>query len=854
MKALAAALSAFTISIATVSLAEQSFNWERTDQAIALRNGKEIVWQFNTKTREGKPYFHPLGTLEGTVLTDQGPRDHVWHHAGWFSFKMLNGVNYWEENRQTGLSAGRTEVVDAKVKTNPDFSAIIDMRLSYHEPEKPELISERRIIRVARPKPNGDYTIDWQMRFTAKQDVEIERTPRPGQPGGRGHGGYAGLSLRMSKALLKWTFLDSEGRTGMKIHGKSARWVTFKGDLGKGTAGVTFFDYPSNRRHPTKWFIVTGMPYYSPAFVFDRGMKLKKGEELGYAYRIMVHAKAPEPRELDAEFNRFALEKFELAEALDPGNIINLVELGKDLSERQGCVICHSLKKGGEPEKIGPGWYGMFGKEPSERQVMVARGMGDLKAVGQKSITADDRYIEQSIREPTLHLALRETDPEKGTPYPPTMPAYLHLSNQEMLALASYMKTLNDPGKRGPDNVSAVKEKTQIGDYDPHEIVVRDRPRILRVTLADVSSRAISVGLPGGFNYVFDPCTFSVRKAWSGGFLNTRTERSGRGKGYNHISRTGRSIGFTECLLPLGESGPVNQEFKDYINNTSYRARKLQEELKDKELFIHKKAADDVKFGGYQLPGQTAPVFNFSINGVLYRQRLEFEGPEIMHFHFETEGADRPLRFELKREHVRDLKASAGVYENGILTVPAKEAASFMITLLLDPSKADQANVASRPTGYRLSPMAIYNQKSQLQETKKRLGLLKRSNVARGARATSKGRKDGDGIGPVGAVDDLIDTYWDERDRRPSYRLRVELKEEQMLAALSLVGWRHHNFAAKDFDILIDGKKIKEVRGAKYDNNLLLVEFPKQRGRIVELVIDKYYGGSPAIRELGLYE
>ena len=46
----------------------------------------------------------------------------------------------------------------------------------------------------------------------------------------------------------------------------------------------------------------------------------------------------------------------------------------------------------------------------------------------------------------------------------------------------------------------------------------------------------------------------------------------------------------------------------------------------------------------------------------------------------------------------------------------------------------------------------------------------------------------------------------------------------------------------------------KEVRDAKHDNNLLVVKFPSTRGKKLELVILGWYLGSPAVRELEIYE
>ncbi len=49
-----------------------------------------------------KPYFHPLCTPAGHVLTSFEPHDHVWHRGLWFTIKFVNGENFWEENAPFG--------------------------------------------------------------------------------------------------------------------------------------------------------------------------------------------------------------------------------------------------------------------------------------------------------------------------------------------------------------------------------------------------------------------------------------------------------------------------------------------------------------------------------------------------------------------------------------------------------------------------------------------------------------------------------------------------------------------------------------------------------------------------------
>lgn len=128
-------------------------------------------------------------------------------------------------------------------------------------------------------------------------------------------------------------------------------------------------------------------------------------------------------------------------------------------------------------------------------------------------------------------------------------------------------------------------------------------------------------------------------------------------------------------------------------------------------------------------------------------------------------------------------------------------------------------------------------------------------NFARYATASSPDdlEKDGGALGDKGAIDGSEDTFWDEVDQQSRYVFQTDFAEPRRLAGLSLTGYAHESFAPKDFDIVIDGKVVAQVKEAAYDDNFFATAFPPTEGKTLQLVITGYYGGSPAIRELGLY-
>ena len=203
---------------ATGRARDSTFAWQQTEKSLALLNSGAVVWQLNFADREGKPYFHPLRLPDGTETTALRPADHPWHLGLWWSWKFINGVNYWECDPKTGKSEGTTEVTRKQITTHPDNSARVEFGLSYHPPQQAPLMTEKRVLLIAAPDAQGNYWIDWQSTFTAgDKEVKLDRTPPSGHAGGAGWGGYAGLSLRFAAAAKQWTFAGSSGAKAQRL-------------------------------------------------------------------------------------------------------------------------------------------------------------------------------------------------------------------------------------------------------------------------------------------------------------------------------------------------------------------------------------------------------------------------------------------------------------------------------------------------------------------------------------------------------------------------------------------------------------------------------------------------------------
>ncbi|NOY41077.1 MAG: hypothetical protein GXP26_04475 [Planctomycetes bacterium] len=275
-----------------------SARWQlEPDESVARVGPKGILWQFNYGKNFSKPCFHPVALSSGEVLTWNQPPDHAWHLALWFSWKTINDINYWEENSQTGQSAGETTWSNVDIQTHDDGRASISMDLSYQVPGEQPVLTERRTVQIFAPDENNQqYQMDWSSTFTAGAvDVILDRT----DPADKPWGGYAGLSIRFAKDLTERQAFSANGPAKFNEHSRhrsKSPALDYNGKIGEAVGGIAILDHPNNPRYPTPWYAIrSGMSYLNAAFLTYEPYTLKAGEFFTLRYRLIIH-----PDRLDA--------------------------------------------------------------------------------------------------------------------------------------------------------------------------------------------------------------------------------------------------------------------------------------------------------------------------------------------------------------------------------------------------------------------------------------------------------------------------------------------------------------------------------------------------------------------------
>lgn len=286
--------------------------WDsRPDESIALMKDERTLWRFHYGAGENQPFFHPLALPEGPVLTWNRPPDHVWHHGLWFCWKYINGVNYWEHQNDAAKPAGRTSWANVKVDPADDFSARISLDLSYHPAGGDVVLGERRTIAISSPDAQESYRIDWSSVFTSRADrVVLDRTPLPGEPGGRAWGGYAGLSVRLVN-LDDRRLVAVDGPVEFNAqnrHRSKTPAMDYSGVIDGATVGIAVCGHPDNLNTPSPWYAIRSpaMTFFTPAVLCYGRHEMRRADSFSLRYRVVVHRGRWDGKRLREEIERFA--------------------------------------------------------------------------------------------------------------------------------------------------------------------------------------------------------------------------------------------------------------------------------------------------------------------------------------------------------------------------------------------------------------------------------------------------------------------------------------------------------------------------------------------------------------------
>ncbi|TDD66894.1 hypothetical protein E1262_20685 [Jiangella aurantiaca] len=251
-----------------------------------------------------RPYFHPLRTLAGELVTVNRPHDHVWHKGLAWSLPHVGPDNFWggrtysrDEQRYVqypnngAMRHQRFTTLDAQpggVTWRHDLAWITEAGR--------HIVDEDRAVAVAMPLGQDA----WTLRFDTAMTNRTDATLMLGSPttAGRENAGYGGLFWRGPRAFTGGTVLAPGVAGGDDLRGQRAPWMGFTGrhDETGGASTVVIVDHADNPAHPPQWFVRTeAFAAVCPAPFFSEEVPFEPGATLRFSYTVVVADGASDP-------------------------------------------------------------------------------------------------------------------------------------------------------------------------------------------------------------------------------------------------------------------------------------------------------------------------------------------------------------------------------------------------------------------------------------------------------------------------------------------------------------------------------------------------------------------------------
>ena len=237
------------------------------------------------------PYFHPLRTLAGDVVTGNRPHDHPWHKGLAMTASHLSGQNFW--GGVSWVTGEGYQVLDnVGALRHRDFATLTDdgaftEHVDWISSDGERWIDETRSVAVRDVDPaGGSWTLEFGTELRNVRGGALEF----GSPTvfGREMAGYCGFFWRGPRAFTGGDALASDGPGAMA--GRSG-WLAFTGrhDETLTSSTLVFVDHPDNPGHPAIWFVRTEpIPVVNPSLAFFEPRELPDGDVLRLRYRVVI--------------------------------------------------------------------------------------------------------------------------------------------------------------------------------------------------------------------------------------------------------------------------------------------------------------------------------------------------------------------------------------------------------------------------------------------------------------------------------------------------------------------------------------------------------------------------------------
>lgn len=302
------ALALLACSLAATA-AHGQFAFERTEDKLIVREGDRTVLVFNHHDVQppvaGTPrsgYIHPLHGLDGAILTDDFPADHLHHRGvffGWPAMTVMGKkVDFWH------LRGLRPSFEDLQTIQADEQSAAFESRNIWRLEGGTETVRECLRYSIHASDKTGQ-AIDVHAAFTNLTDQPVTLSGSPTSA-------YGGLNLRMDGTRPDVRIATAEGPVTENINAidPPSPWADHasRPAADQPHSGVAIFQHPGNPDYPARNWTLRPYGFLGAAWPGESSYDIAPGATLDLRYRLFLHRGAAEEARVAETYERYARE------------------------------------------------------------------------------------------------------------------------------------------------------------------------------------------------------------------------------------------------------------------------------------------------------------------------------------------------------------------------------------------------------------------------------------------------------------------------------------------------------------------------------------------------------------------
>lgn len=262
----------------------------------------------NPQLESPRPYFSPIRTRAGELVSLYRPHDHVWHKGIAWSLPVVGDENFWGgptfvngrgyvqlPNNGTQRHREFPVIDDGPTAVDDDSTARFVEALDWVTEAGEHLFEEQRTVAATLLDDDS-----WLLAFATRMRNVSGRPIPIGSPTTRGreNAGYGGLFWRGPRSFTGGSVLAPGIAGGDELRGARAPWMGFTGrhDVTSAASTIVMIDDPGNVQHPPQWFARSEeFACLCPAPFFNEEHEVEPDATLDLRYGVVIADGASDP-------------------------------------------------------------------------------------------------------------------------------------------------------------------------------------------------------------------------------------------------------------------------------------------------------------------------------------------------------------------------------------------------------------------------------------------------------------------------------------------------------------------------------------------------------------------------------